>query len=57
MPKYLDDTGLAYLWGKLKTYIDAHSGGGGSNVVITYDSTAETIYITTNVSNGDGVSY
>ena len=21
MPKYLDDTGLAYLWGKLKTYI------------------------------------
>ena len=28
--KYLDSVGLAYLWGKIKAYVDAHSGGGAS---------------------------
>lgn len=32
-------------------------GSGGSNIVITYSSQDEIIYITTNVSNGDEVSY
>lgn len=27
---YLDETGLARLWSKVKDYVDAHSGGGGS---------------------------
>lgn len=26
---YLDNTGLAYFWNKIKAYVDAHSGGGG----------------------------
>lgn len=26
--KYLDETGLAYLWTKIKAYVDDHSGGG-----------------------------
>ena len=30
MNRYLDSNGLAYLWSKIKSYIDAHSGGGVS---------------------------
>lgn len=30
MGKYLDDTGVAYLWSKIKAYVDSHSGGGSS---------------------------
>lgn len=29
--KYLDETGLAYLWDKIKAYVDSHSGGGGGS--------------------------
>lgn len=54
--KFLDDIGLAYFWSKIKNYVDSHSGSG-SNVIITYNSTDETIYITTDVTDGDGVSY
>ena len=31
--------------------------GGGSSIAITYSEQDEIIYITTNVTNGDGVSY
>ncbi|MCR4870338.1 MAG: hypothetical protein K5859_03450 [Atopobiaceae bacterium] len=37
---YLDNTGLAYFWGKVKAYVLAHSGGGGDDRTIEY----ETIY-------------
>ena len=30
--KYLDETGLARLWEKIKNYVDSHSGGGGGSV-------------------------
>lgn len=30
--KYLDDTGLAYFWGKITDYVDTHSGGGSSTI-------------------------
>lgn len=29
--KYLDETGLAHLWDKIKDYVDSHSGGGGGS--------------------------
>lgn len=29
--KYLDETGLARLWEKIKNYVDSHSGGGGGS--------------------------
>lgn len=31
--KYLDSNGLRYLWGKIKTYVDSHSGGGAADSV------------------------
>lgn len=30
--KYLDSTGLAYFWDKIKDYVDSHGGGGGDIV-------------------------
>lgn len=30
---YLDSTGLAYFWSKIKSYVDSHGGGGGSVTV------------------------
>lgn len=30
MASYLDKTGLAYLWNKIKTYVDDHSSGGAT---------------------------
>lgn len=36
MSKYLDDTGLAYFWGKIKAYGDAHWGGGGGSALDSY---------------------
>lgn len=32
MPKYLDETGLSHLWDKIKAYVTAHSGGGGTDL-------------------------
>lgn len=34
--KYLDETGLAYFWSKIKAYVDSHSGGGGGGSVLDY---------------------
>lgn len=34
--KYLDYDGLLYLWGKIKNYIDTHSGGGGLTIDDVY---------------------
>ena len=34
--KYLDITGLAYFWVKVKAYIDNHGGGGGASVLDCY---------------------
>lgn len=34
--KYLDEVGLAYFWGKVKAYVDSHSGGGGGGSVLDY---------------------
>lgn len=31
--KYLDSNGLRYLWGKIKAYVDSHSGGGAADSV------------------------
>lgn len=41
--KYLDETGLARLWEKIKAYVDSHSGGSGGSaadsfVVETYSN-------------------
>lgn len=47
---YLDETGLAYLWGKIKDYIDAHSGGGGGGSVSGVKGDAESSYRTGNVN-------
>ena len=52
MASYLDATGLAYFWGKIKDYI-----GGSTITTVTYDSTEEKIYISTNVADGDEVNY
>lgn len=43
MGKYLDETGLAYFWGKVKDYIDSHSGGGGSSEIATITDVPITI--------------
>lgn len=42
MVKYLDETGLAYFWSKIKTYIDSHSGGGASASLVTQEHTLTT---------------
>lgn len=46
--KYLDSAGLAYLWGKIKAYVDAHSGGGASVLdyypVGSYYETSDTAF-------------
>lgn len=34
--KYLDSTGLAYFWSKIKAYGNAHWGGGGGSVLDLY---------------------
>lgn len=44
---YLDETGLAYLWGKIKDYINTHGGGGSVSGV---KGDAETDYRTGNVN-------
>lgn len=44
--KYLDYNGLSYFWGKVKNYIDSHSGGGGGCPYEVGD-----IYITTKTAN------
>lgn len=31
--KYLDSNGVRYLWGKIKTYVAEHSGGGTADSV------------------------
>lgn len=33
MSKFLDSNGLLYLWGKIKDYVNAHSGGGAADSV------------------------
>lgn len=33
MSKYLDENGLLYLWGKMKTYVSQHAGGGTADAV------------------------
>lgn len=53
--KYLDDTGLAHLWDKIKDYVSAHSGGSTVSVVrnqttgnkiadLTIDGTTTSLY-------------
>ncbi|MCI8810869.1 MAG: hypothetical protein HFF84_12300 [Oscillibacter sp.] len=32
MSKFLDSNGLLYLWSKIKTYVDQHSGGTADSV-------------------------
>ena len=43
--KYLDETGLAYLWAKIKAYVDSHGGNGTStptaNATSAFDSSAK----------------
>lgn len=34
--KYLDETGLAYFWSKIKAYGNTHWGGGGGSVLDYY---------------------
>jgi hypothetical protein len=41
MAAVIDATNLAYLWGKIKAYVDAHSGGGGATVVPVVTSGTE----------------
>ena len=42
--KYLDSNGLAYFWGKIKAYGDAHWGGGAyvdmTTPMLNLDTTA-----------------
>ena len=33
MSKFLDSNGVRYFWGKIKAYVDAHSGGGTADSV------------------------
>ena len=33
MSKFLDSNGVLYLWGKIKDYVNAHSGGGTADSV------------------------
>lgn len=33
MSKFLDENGLLYLWGKVKSYVAEHSGGGAADSV------------------------
>ena len=42
---YLDNNGLAYLWGKIKSYVDSHSGGGQASHVgmIIHSTTLDTM--------------
>ena len=42
---YLDNNGLAYLWGKIKAYVDSHSGGGQASHVgmIIHSTTLNTM--------------
>lgn len=43
--KYLDETGLAYLWAKIKAYVDSHGGSGTptptANATSAFDSSAK----------------
>lgn len=43
--KYLDETGLAYLWAKIKAYVDSHAGSGTptptANATSAFDSSAK----------------
>ncbi len=34
MSKFLDKNGVAYLWSKMKQYVDSHSGGEDNNFVV-----------------------
>lgn len=34
--KYLDETGLARLWEKIKAYVDSHSGGSGGSAADSF---------------------
>ena len=49
MAKYLDITGLTYLWGKITDYVDNHAGGGSliklENSVTTTAASTSTIAI------------
>lgn len=56
MSKYLDNTGLAYFWGKVKNYVDTHAGGGGASSIAeisqTYATNGGTTYAITNYNHG-----
>lgn len=51
--KYLDETGLAHLWGKIKAYVDSHSGGGVATAWELIGATTGTTAITIDTSNYD----
>lgn len=40
--EYLDKTGLAYFWSKIKAYVDAHSGGGSAEWTLAGSATGTT---------------
>ena len=42
---YLDNNGLAYLWSKIKSYVDAHSGAGQTSYVgmVIHSTTLDTM--------------
>lgn len=57
--KYLDETGLARLWEKIKNYVDSHSGGGStadSFVVETYSNHSSKNVTTSGVNTTYNIS-
>lgn len=54
--KYLDDTGLAYFWGKIKAYIATQLLNFA--LTSTYDSTTNTVTLTAGViEDADNTEY
>lgn len=58
--QYLDKTGLAYFWGKIKSYVESKLSdlSGEIGLVSSYDSTTHTVTLTAGViEDADNTEY
>lgn len=55
--EYLDKTGLAYFWSKVKAYVDSHSGGGDSLYTFTGTASGNSSLFYYNITVDDSSSY
>ena len=57
MAAYLDKTGLTYFWGKIKDYVDSHSGGGEATILGGVNGTETTVSVASGTSVGSIASF